>query len=162
MMALFAIPAYPKSPPLQEIQQRYIANYVEEASASERLEPALLRAVIRVESAFNHRAVSRAGATGLMQIMPMTAAELGKPQALDHRNPRANILTGAHYLRSLIDRFRGDLRLAVAAYNAGPKAVIKYRGVPPYPETRRYVKKVFAALAKERKEALSRLDAFSK
>ena len=77
---------------LQRIRLDYIESYIEEAATKERLEPALLRAVIWVESNFNHKAKSRVGARGLMQIMPFTAEELGNPKALDHRNPRANIL----------------------------------------------------------------------
>lgn len=150
-MAFFAIPASAKEiPPLRRLQLDYIQSYIEEAAAKERLEPALLRAVIKVESNFNHRAVSRVGARGLMQIMPTTAEGIGNRKALDHRKPRANILAGAHYIRSMINRFRGDLTLAIAAYNAGPGAVEKHRGVPPYRETQGYVKKVMEELERER------------
>lgn len=135
---------------LQRIRLDYIEGYIEEAATKERLEPALLRALIRVESNFNHKATSRVGAKGLMQIMPFTAKELGNKKALDHRNPRANILAGTHYLRELINRFDGNLKLALAAYNAGPKAVEKYKGIPPYAETRAYVQKVLSQLDDER------------
>ena len=135
---------------LQRIRLDYIESYIEEAASKEKLEPALLRALIRVESNFNHKARSRVGARGLMQIMPLTAAELGNRKALDHRNPRANILAGSHYLRELINQFQGDVRLALAAYNAGPRAVEKYNGIPPYAETRGYVRKVLDQLDDER------------
>lgn len=135
----------------QRIRLDYIESYIEEAAAKERLEPALLRALIRVESNFNHKAKSRVGARGLMQIMPFTAVELGNKKALDQHNPRANILAGTHYLRELINQFGGDLRLALAAYNAGPNAVAKYHGVPPFSETRSYVRKVMAQLDDERR-----------
>ena len=135
---------------IQAIRLDYIEAYIEEAAVKERLEPALLRAVIRVESNFNHKATSRVGAKGLMQIMPLTAAELGNKKALDHKNPRANILAGSHYLRRMINDFQGDLTKAIAAYNAGPSAVRKYKGIPPFRETRDYVKKVLSQLEAER------------
>ena len=99
----------------------------------------LIWAVIRVESDFNHRAVSRKGARGLMQLMPETAAALGVRNSFD---PRENIDGGTRHLRSLMVRFRYDVRLAVAAYNAGEGPVVAYGGVPPYPETREYVTQV--------------------
>jgi soluble lytic murein transglycosylase-like protein len=157
-MASFAIPlpSHGKSS-LKRLQLEFIQSYVEEAAAKERLEPALLRAVIKVESNFNHRAVSRVGARGLMQIMPATAEDMGRVQALDHRNPRANILAGAHYLRMMINQFQGDLSLALAAYNAGPTAVTRFGGIPPYRETRSYVTKVLEQLEKERKVIVSKI-----
>lgn len=99
----------------------------------------LIWAVIRVESGFDHRAVSRKGARGLMQLMPETAAILG---VRDSFNPRENIHAGARHLRGLMERFRYDLPLAIAAYNAGEKPVVAFRGIPPYPETREYVTRV--------------------
>jgi len=145
-----------KTPSLiQRIRLDYIEGYIEEAATKERLEPALLRAVIRVESNFNHKATSRVGAKGLMQIMPLTAAELGNKKALDHRNPRANILAGSHYLRKMINEFSGDLKKAIAAYNAGPSAVRKYKGIPPYAETKAYVTKVLDQLEYERENVAS-------
>ena len=99
----------------------------------------LIWSVIRVESGFDRRAVSRKGARGLMQLMPETAAILG---VRDSFNPRENIYGGTRHLRALMDRFRYDLHLAVAAYNAGEKAVAAFGGVPPYPETRDYVERV--------------------
>jgi soluble lytic murein transglycosylase-like protein len=158
-MAAFAIPRVgegKKSKPIQLTERDFIQTYIEEAAAKERLEPALLRAIVKVESNFDHKAVSRVGARGLMQIMPPTAAELGKPRALDHRFPRSNVLAGAKYIRSLINQFKGDLKLAIAAYNAGPGAVSKYGGIPPYRETQAYVHKVMAELERERKLSFTR------
>jgi len=106
-----------------------------------RLEPALIKAVISVESDFNPRAVSRKGARGLMQLMPLTASELGVERIHD---PWENIEGGARYLRERMDRFGGDLALALAAYNAGEAAVLQYGGIPPYPETERFVAEVLA------------------
>ena len=112
---------------------------IAEAASLYRLDPHLIRAIIRAESAFNPFAVSRAGAQGLMQLMPAVAEELN---VLDPFDPRQNIFGGARYLRWLLDRNDGNLDLAVASYNAGPGAVARYNGIPPYRETRNYVKKV--------------------
>jgi transglycosylase-like protein with SLT domain len=99
----------------------------------------LVTAVIRAESGFNSRAVSRKGAQGLMQLMPETASLLGVRNSFD---PRQNIDGGVRHLRGLIDRFANNIALAVAAYNAGEKAVTTYGRIPPYPETQDYVTKV--------------------
>ena len=99
----------------------------------------LVTAVIRAESGFNPRAVSRKGAQGLMQLMPSTASVLGVRNSFD---PRENIEGGVRHLRGLLDRFPGNLPFAIAAYNAGEKAILAYGGVPPYPETVDYVGKV--------------------
>ncbi len=101
----------------------------------------LVRAVMRVESCFDPRAVSRVGARGLMQLMPETAAQMGVRDSFDADQ---NIAGGARYLSQLLGRFKNDTRLAVAAYNAGPSAVDAYRGIPPFPETRSYVQRVIA------------------
>jgi soluble lytic murein transglycosylase len=103
-----------------------------------RLPPALVKAVIAAESAFDPLAVSRKGAQGLMQLMPQTAAQLGVEDPLE---PASNVMGGSGYLRAMIDRY-GDLSRALAAYNAGPTAVDRYGGIPPYRETRDYVDRV--------------------
>ena len=108
-------------------------------SRKHRLDPALLLAVIKAESDFNPSAVSKAGAMGLMQLMPDTAAALN---VRDPYNPHENVGGGARHLRYLLDRFEGTLPLALAAYNAGEQRVEKLRRIPPIPETRRYVYKV--------------------
>lgn len=102
----------------------------------------LVESVIRVESAFNPRAVSNKGAQGLMQLMPRTASSLGVRNVFD---PRENIEGGVRHLRSLLDKYPGNMPLALAAYNAGEKAVDYYRGIPPYPETQQYVQKILGS-----------------
>lgn len=113
-----------------------VADAVSAASDRYRLDPDLLNSVIRAESGFNPRAVSRKGAQGLMQLMPETANKLGVPNAFD---PEANVDGGTRYLRELLERYNYDLIKALAAYNAGTKRVEQYHGVPPYQETRHYV-----------------------
>ena len=107
----------------------------------ERLDPKLVRAVIAAESGFDPRAVSHKGAIGLMQLMPATAAALG----VDPLDPEQNLRGGTSYLRQMLDAFDGQMELALAAYNAGPDAVRRYSGIPPYAETVRYVEKVMRA-----------------
>lgn len=103
------------------------------------VDPALVRALIHAESAFNSQATSRVGAQGLMQLMPATAKELGVTNSLDAEQ---NIAGGTKYIAQLLEQFNGNIKLATAAYNAGPTAVKKYNGVPPYEETQVYVKRV--------------------
>jgi soluble lytic murein transglycosylase-like protein len=112
------------------------------ASEKYMVDAALIEAIIEVESGFNPDAVSKSGATGLMQLMPGTAKDL---DVADRYSPRQNIHGGVKYLSELIERFNNDLPLVLAAYNAGPSSVDKYSGIPPYPETQRYVKKVMAS-----------------
>jgi soluble lytic murein transglycosylase-like protein len=112
---------------------------IAEAAALYAVPERLIRAVIRAESGFDPRAVSPRGACGLMQLMPETAAILG---VRDLFNPRQNIHAGARHLRAMMERFRNDLPMALAAYNAGERPVASYRGIPPYPETREYVARV--------------------
>jgi len=111
---------------------------ISRAAAAYRLEPALVKAVIAAESNFDRLAVSRAGAQGLMQLMPHTARHVGVENPLE---PTQNILGGVRYLREMIDRY-DDTKLALAAYNAGPAAVDRHGDVPPYPETQDYVLRV--------------------
>jgi Rod binding domain-containing protein len=128
--------------PQSSIRERYGA-IIDEAAAAHKVDSALIEAVIQNESAGNARAVSGAGAKGLMQLMDSTAAELGVKRVFDERE---NIMSGTRYLRRMIDRF-GDVRLALAAYNAGPGTVERYGNVPPYRETQHYVEKVLASAA---------------
>ncbi len=102
----------------------------------------LLHAIIRAESAYDPHALSSAGAVGMMQLMPATAKRYG---VTDRRNPAQNIDAGVRYMKDLLNMFNSDLKLAVAAYNAGENAVLKYkRTIPPYPETRKYVQRVLS------------------
>lgn len=112
---------------------------VNRAAQRHNVDPALVRAVIHAESAFNVKAISHAGAQGLMQLMPATAKELGVTNSL---NAKQNINGGAKYIAQLLHTFNGDIKLATAAYNAGPNAVKKYHGIPPYQETEVYVERV--------------------
>jgi soluble lytic murein transglycosylase-like protein len=115
-------------------------SIIEKAAISASVEPNLLRAVIVVESGFNSRAVSKRGAVGLMQLMPATASRFGVSNPYD---PRENVHAGAQYLKFLIDRFGQDVRLALAAYNAGEEAVDRNGGqIPPFTETMAYVPRV--------------------
>jgi len=115
---------------------------VQQNASTWQVDPALIKAVIANESGFNANATSKVGAQGLMQLMPETAASLGVRNPYD---PVQSVAGGTRYLRGLLDRFGGDARLAVAAYNAGPEAVEKYGGVPPYAETQNYVQNVLAS-----------------
>lgn len=113
------------------------------ASGKYNVEPALVKAIIKAESNFNHRAVSPKGAKGLMQLMPATASSL---QVRDSFHPENNIEGGVKYVRYLLNFFNGNLPLALAAYNAGENAVLRYGGIPPYRETQTYVRRVLSYL----------------
>jgi hypothetical protein len=128
------------SGPVPDSPERY-ATLIHEVAVRHELSPDLVRAVIQVESEFNARAVSPSGARGLMQLMPETASRLGVRDAFD---PRENVEGGVRHLRYLMTRYRGRSTLALAAYNAGELAVNHYGGVPPFPETRAYVRRVLA------------------
>lgn len=117
---------------------RYDA-YIREAAVLYQIPESLIRAVIKVESNFDPRALSPANAHGLMQLIPSTAERM---MVQDIYDPRQNVFGGTRYLRILANLFNGDLQLTIAAYNAGENAVIRYGGIPPYQETQRYVVKV--------------------
>jgi len=112
---------------------------IELAASTHNVDAALVKAIAQVESCFDRQAVSRVGAEGVMQLMPATAAELG---VTDSFNATQNINGGTRYLAQMLKRFDQNHRLALAAYNAGPGAVEKHKGIPPYPETRKYIEKV--------------------
>jgi soluble lytic murein transglycosylase-like protein len=117
---------------------------IDEAAAAYDMDPNLIRAVMQAESAFHPFAVSRAGAEGLMQLMPDLSDEMGVADAFD---PRENIMGGVRYLKRLLDYYDGDLELTLASYNAGPGNVERYGGVPPFSETRNYIKTIKGILA---------------
>jgi soluble lytic murein transglycosylase-like protein len=112
---------------------------IKQASKEFEVESALIAAVIKAESDFNHKAISNKGAKGLMQIMPETATLMDLDEPF---NPKQNITAGARYLSMLLDRFKRDKTLALAAYNAGPETVKSYGGVPPFRETKDFVRRV--------------------
>lgn len=133
---------YMREPPKFTKTWKPIKSYddvISEAAKRNDLSFSLLKALIHVESYFDPKAVSKKGAMGLCQIMPQNLERL---QIADPFDPWENIMGGARYLRAMLDRFRGQLPLALAAYNAGPQAVERYNDIPPYPETKDYVQKV--------------------
>jgi len=117
----------------------WMMEYADRCSRAQNLSPALVKAIIRAESNGNRFAISRKGAKGMMQLMPFTSKRL---KVNDPFDPVENIEGGVKYIKELLDAFRGNVAYAVAAYNAGPAAVRKYGGIPPYQETRIYVKRV--------------------
>jgi len=148
--------ARPKQPSVSYSIDRIVApldprsaydDIIHDAATLYELDPRMIRAVMETESGFNAMAVSPVGALGLMQLMPAVAAELGVTDPLD---PRQNIMGGSRYLRQLLDAHRGNVRLALASYNAGPGNVAKYGAIPPFKETQNYVKKVTALLSDAR------------
>jgi soluble lytic murein transglycosylase-like protein len=126
----------------EENPEVFISKYgqhIEKAAEKFNLKTSLVKAVIMAESGFDPKAVSKKGAQGLMQLMPETANELDVGDPYD---PEENILGGTRYLSRLMERFNNDMELAIAAYNAGPEKVDKYNGVPPYEETKTFIKRV--------------------
>lgn len=125
-------------------------DIIQEAAEQYDMDPDLIHAVMQAESAFHPYAVSRAGAEGLMQLMPDLSEQMGVSDAFD---PRENIMGGARYLKRLLDYHDGKIDLALASYNAGPGNVERYKGVPPFRETRNYVRTIKQILAARKRSA---------
>jgi soluble lytic murein transglycosylase-like protein len=131
----------PSLPPVKgNKKERLFHPIIIQTAIRYQVEPALIKAIIMAESGYNPRAISKKGAKGLMQLMPETAKKLNVE---DIFNPQQNIDGGVRYFKTLVNQFNGDLKLALAAYNAGSKTVRQYKGVPPFKETQYYIKKVF-------------------
>lgn len=144
MRAISLLCARPEKAPLRtrifNKNRRQLIPLIRQEARKHKVDPALVMAVIHAESAYDKNAISKAGAVGLMQLMPATAKRFG---VLNRTNAAQNIRGGVLYLRYLLEFFKFDIKLALAAYNAGESAVIKYgHQIPPYPETRHYVKNV--------------------
>ena len=118
---------------------RLFTDIIEKAAQKHQVDPNLVKAIIMAESRYNHRAVSKKGARGLMQLMPHTAKSLGVRNIFD---PEENINGGVLYMKKLLKRFKGNTKLALAAYNAGSRYVRHYKGIPPFLQTRTFIKKV--------------------
>jgi soluble lytic murein transglycosylase-like protein len=142
---LLLVTVAPSPPPGRALRRlpppQGLTSWIDRYATEHALDPRLVQALIQVESGYDAAALSRKGAMGLMQLMPDTARELG---VLDPWDAVQNLRGGTRYLRQMLDRFAGDLELALAGYNAGPGAVERHRGVPPYRETTDYVKKVMS------------------
>jgi soluble lytic murein transglycosylase-like protein len=136
-----APPAQPVAAQPAPPQGATIQDFVYAASQKHGVDADLIQSVIRAESGFNPKAVSRKGAQGLMQLMPATASKLGVTNSMD---PAANVEGGTQYLHELLERYNNDLVKALAAYNAGPERVEQYKGVPPYRETYAYISRIIA------------------
>ena len=129
------------SPVIPKKKDELFHPIIDEAACRHEIDPALVKAIIMAESSYDPRAISKKGAKGLMQLMPLTAKSLGVEDVFD---PTNNIRAGVAYFRKLLNQFNGDERLALAAYNAGSKKVRQYKGVPPFEATQLYIEKVFA------------------
>jgi soluble lytic murein transglycosylase-like protein len=148
-----AAAALPAAPPAfawrfaedQPVPDSPVGHLIYQAARRHELNPALVAALVRAESAYDVGAVSHKGARGLMQLMPATARRFG---VAEHEifDPEKNLDAGSRYLRWLLERFDGDVALALAAYNSGEGTVDRYRGIPPYRETRTYVRRIFTTL----------------
>jgi len=150
-------PRYREVPGYKALRQAAVAGrygkYIRSAAERYSLDPELINAIIKVESSFNPFAVSEKGAMGLMQLMPETAKEMkvGSPFEAEE-----NIMGGSRYLRKMLNLFDGDLRLGLAAYNAGPSRVLQKGGIPKIPETEQYVEKVLYEYSRRRANAMAR------
>lgn len=149
----------PPAPALRPAPAKTLEEMISATSSSNHVDPDLIMILIAAESGFNTKAVSPKGARGLMQLMPQTASRLGVDDPLD---PVANVQGGTRYLRELLDRYHDDLAKALAAYNAGPKRVEQYHGVPPYAETQTYVAKVIDDFYRKKRARVSASQVFGR
>jgi len=136
---------------IYESNERQYDPIIRKVAGEEGLDPDLLRSLVSVESNFDPVAISPKGAMGLTQLMPETARSLGVDNVF---HPEQNLGAGARHLRALLDKYDGDLSLALAAYNAGEKAVETYQGIPPYPETEMYVREVLRRYRKAKERSV--------